>query len=141
MADTTCFFWIKFFTFWFVVSGLASLLTILFCPTDISISGGCIAINAIISGIICSPILFANQIYHGVINKQHSGKKVKKELDKTWLEQNYETIEQQYMNHYVAIYHKEIIDCDKDINVLRERIKGRQLNPYAVFIEFIGPKE
>lgn len=140
MADTTCFFWIKFFGFWLAMSGLSSLFILGFCGGFSYTAGGCITISTILAGIICLPILFANQIYFGVINKQHSGKSVKKELDTNWLKENYDDVQSQYMNHYVAIYHKEIIDSDTDLNTLKERLKGLQINPLAISIEFVGPK-
>ncbi|MFX0021218.1 MAG: hypothetical protein ACFE9S_02760 [Candidatus Hermodarchaeota archaeon] len=140
MAYTTCTFWIKFFAFWFVLSGVGSLMTVLICPTGF-LGTGCAFVSFFIAGVICSPILFANQIYFAITKKQKSSKYASHEMNKTWLNQNYDYIENQYVNHFVAIHDLQIIDSDKDLNILKERIKHKQLNPNKVYIQFIKSKE
>ncbi|MFX1391090.1 MAG: hypothetical protein ACFE9Z_13580 [Promethearchaeota archaeon] len=140
MAYTTCTFWIKFFTFWFVLSGVGYLMTVLLCPTGF-LGGVCVFISFFIAGVICSPILFANQIYFAITKKQKSSQSANHEMNKTWLNQNYNYIENQYVNQFVAIYNHQIIDSDKDLNLLKERIMLKQINPNKVYIQFIKSKE
>ena len=140
MAYTTCTFWIKVFMFWFVLAGIGSLMTILICPGGF-MSDGCPFISYVIAGFICSPILFANQIYHNIKEKQTAGKQASYEMNKTWLKKNYSVIRKQYINQFIAIFDLQIIDSDKNLNLLKERIKFKSLNPKSVYFQFISTKE
>ncbi len=61
MASTTCLFWIKFFTWIFVSGGIALGLNFI---------GLNIVISSILSGILGSPILFADYIMRYAIEKK-----------------------------------------------------------------------
>jgi hypothetical protein len=140
MAYTTCTFWIKFFLFWGITAGIGTLLMTIMCPPGV-LGTPCGTIIFILTGLIHSPILFANQIYNKLIKKQFFGKKVDQITNKAWLEENFDFIGKQYVNQFVAIRDLQIIDSDENLNLLKERIKQRRINLNKVYIQFIKSKE
>lgn len=133
MASTTCFFWVKFFAFW-GATGLIAALFNLFWPYTIFT-------NTILAGIICSPILFCNQIYKAVKKSQATSVNVTKTSDKQWLHDNIAGFTLVYQNQFVAVHNQEIIDSDTNLAMLRARIQQQGLNLKNVYIEFIKSKE
>ena len=133
MAYTTCTFWIKFFIFLALVSLVAGLFGII-CPS-------CIPSNTIIAGFICSPILFANQIYKLTKKVKSVSRSVSQVNNKKWLHENYDILTNVYENMFVAVYNEEIIDGDTNLAPLRTRIQELIMNQKNVYIEFINPKK
>jgi hypothetical protein len=133
MASTTCFFWVKFFAFWGATSLIASLFNFLWPYMIVT--------NTILAGVICSPILFCNQIYKAVIKKQATSINVSQVGDKQWLHENYSVYTVAYQNQFVAVYNREIIDKDPNLAMLRARVQEKGYNLRNVYIEFINPKE
>ena len=125
MAYTTCTFWIKFFTF-FVVAGFVAML---------------LNTNMVIAWIICSPILFANQIYRLIKKERSEFKSVSQVNNKKWLHENYDVLTNEYENTFVAVYNKEIIDSDTNLTKLKTRIQEQIKSLTKVYIEFISPKK
>lgn len=137
MAYTTCTFWIKFFIFWFAISGLMTLLT-QFCPSGYGgIQVQCLTINMFISVIICSPILFANQIYFAVCKGQKKTNQNVSLDNKSWIRENLEQIRSDYENKFIAVQNNEIIDYDSDLATLKERVQYFK----STYIQFINPRE
>lgn len=42
--------------------------------------------------------------------------------DSRWLEQHYDQLAAQYINQYVAVYQEKVIDHDRDLQALRNRL-------------------
>lgn len=133
MASTTCFFWVKFFAF-VGATGLIQALFNLFWPYGVFT-------NTILAGIICSPILFCNQIYRAVIKSQATSVNVSKISNKQWLHDNIAGFMLVYQNQFVAVHNQEIIDSDTNLAMLRARVQQQGLNLKKVYIEFIKSKE
>jgi hypothetical protein len=133
LAYTTCFFWVKFFAFWLAISAISSLLN-LFWPQ-------LFAFNIFFAGIICSPILFANQIYYGVRKTKGASVNVSQISNKQWLHENIAKVTPPYQNQFVAVFNGEIIDSHMNLAMLRARIQEQGSKLRNVYIEFIKPKE
>ncbi|MHA1414323.1 MAG: DUF5678 domain-containing protein, partial [Promethearchaeota archaeon] len=44
-----------------------------------------------------------------------------------WYEKNIDSFREKYMNKYIAIYNKKIVDFDKDLIILKNKVKERNL--------------
>ena len=62
-------------------------------------------------------------------------KRFKRDLE--WFKANYEQIKSQYKGQYVAIKDQEIIDSDKDVMVLFQRLKGKH-DTSSLVVEYIN---
>jgi len=133
LAYTTCTFWIKFLTFLGVVGLVSSLFNVV-CPS-------CISTNTILAGVICSPILFANQIYSLIKKEKSSSKSFSQVSNKKWLHENYDAFTNVYENMFIAVYNREIIDSDTNLAILKTRIQEQIKSLKSVYIEFINPKK
>jgi len=133
LAYTTCTFWIKFFTFFGVAGFVANIFTAI-CPS-------CVSTNMLLAGIICSPILFANQIYRIIKREKSTYKSVSQVNNKKWLHENIDIFTNMYENMFVAVYNEEIIDNDANLATLRTRVQERIKSLKNVYIEFINPKK
>ena len=132
MAYTTCFFWVKFFGFWLAAGAISSLLNFFFPYSIFS--------NVFFAGLICSPILFSNQIYYKVKKTQRTSVNVSQVNNKQWLHENIEDVTLEYENQFVAVYNGEIIDSHMNLAMLRSRLREKGVNLRNVYIEFIKPK-
>lgn len=54
-----------------------------------------------------------------------------------WFKANYEQIKSQYKGQHVAIKDQEIIDSDKDVMVLFQRLKGKY-DTSSLVVEYIN---
>ena len=95
----------------------------------------------LLAGIICSPILFANQIYRIIKREKSTYKSVSQVNNKKWLHENIDIFTNMYENMFVAVYNEEIIDNDTNLATLRTRVQERIKSLKNVYIEFINPKK
>jgi len=58
-----------------------------------------------------------------------------------WFDRNKEKIKKIYINKYIAIFKKEVIDSDDELEGLKEKLVNRRLELDKILIEFINPKE
>lgn len=92
-------------------------------------------------GIICSPILFINQLYKVIKKEKILTKSASYNLQKQWLKDNIDFIRNQYKNNYIAILDNEIIEYDSELNNLKEKLAIRNLSAKKVYIQYINPKK
>lgn len=62
------------------------------------------------------------------------------EEDNKWLQSNYEKIQEEFENEYVAIKDKNIVDRDKNFNALLRKLKKKDIDPAFILVEFIPKK-
>jgi hypothetical protein len=55
-----------------------------------------------------------------------------------WFYSNYEYFKWHYLGQHVAIKDKEVIDCDKSLDVLLERLQIRDYRD-SIAVEFVYP--
>jgi len=136
LAYTTCTFWIKFFAYLAITSSIAAILV------DIYQLGNPIGLRVyLIVGIICSPILFINQIYKVIKKEKIIVKSASYKSQKYWLKENIDFIRKQYKNYFIAILDNQIIEYDSDLNKLKEKLTLRNLSIKKVYIQYINPKK
>ncbi len=62
--------------------------------------------------------------------------------DTVWLVNKYDELREQYPNEYVAAYKKRVIDHDKDMLALLERLKSKYNDNISRFaIEFVSAED
>ena len=68
------------------------------------------------------------------INEEELTKKALNLIDNLmWFETNKSNYREKYPNKYIAIYKKNIVDSDKDLVLLKERLKERFYLNYILF--------
>jgi hypothetical protein len=63
------------------------------------------------------------------------------EADSIWLDQHYDQLKEQYLDQYVAVYGKTVVDHGKNLDTLMKRLRkkyGKEAGD--IVVEFI-PKE
>ena len=60
--------------------------------------------------------------------------------DNGWLNSNYEEIQKEHPNEYVAIFNQKIIGDAKNIQTLVEELKSKKIDLSFVLIEFVPEK-
>jgi hypothetical protein len=58
-----------------------------------------------------------------------------------WYQENKKTLREKYSDKYVAIFNKDVIASDEDIDNLRAGLKEKGIDLDLVLIEFIYPKD
>ena len=68
--------------------------------------------------------------------------KAKKMIDNLqWLDKNKNKLRKSFANKYIAIYNREVLDSDDQLDDLKERLKKGRIGLDNVLIEFINPEE
>lgn len=55
--------------------------------------------------------------------------------DKIWVENNKESLLKEYINHYIAVLHREVVVAEKTKKALIEGLLKRKISPYLAYIE------
>lgn len=102
-------------------------------------SSVCLILNGIVAFILSFLAIFTDLI---IRNYRKGTSKIKGNVqlhNKAWLSENYDDIIKEHENQFVAIYKREIIDSDKELLKLKQRLQNQNLK--NIYVEFINPKE
>ncbi len=123
------------FCFFIICFGILNFIFGMMC----NFSSTCLTFTAIIAFILSFLALFTDLI---VRNYKKGAGKIKGNIqkqNKMWLHENYDDIIKKYENHFVAVFEREIVDTDKELFKLKQRMQNKNLK--NVYIEFVNPKE
>lgn len=57
-----------------------------------------------------------------------------------WINTNINKLKQEFPDTYIAVYNKKVVQTDKDLSDLKEKIKKMNLDPEKIVIEFVKEK-
>jgi hypothetical protein len=64
------------------------------------------------------------------------------QADSIWFDQQYEELKRKYKDEWVAVFHKQVIDHDKKLNALLQRLRKSYFQDVGdMVIEFVSPEE
>jgi hypothetical protein len=63
------------------------------------------------------------------------------EEDDRWLHENVDRLRAKFVNKFVAIKNKQVIDYSSEIEELVKKLEGKKENPSQLVIEFINTKD
>lgn len=61
--------------------------------------------------------------------------------DNRWLAENYHQLRKKYLNKFIAVKDKKVIDYDTDFNKLIERLEKKGEDLGRIVIEFMPPED
>ncbi|MEE9378982.1 MAG: DUF5678 domain-containing protein [Candidatus Lokiarchaeia archaeon] len=77
----------------------------------------------------------------GIDEKELTKTTIELMKNKQWLYENYQKLRNEYAHQYVAISDEKIIESDRDLNKLKQKLIAKEKNPEKILIELINPKE
>lgn len=92
-------------------------------------------------GLIFSPILYLDNLILYVRKKHRHTPRKTRASNKAWLAQNINWIRENFENQFVALYNSDIIDNDENLQILKDRIRLRELKLKKVYFHFVKSKE
>ncbi len=63
------------------------------------------------------------------------------EKDSKWLADNYGKVKEKYVNKFIAVKNKQVIDNDDDFHKLIKRLRDKGEDLRRVVIEFVPPED
>ena len=68
-----------------------------------------------------------------VMEMLHSGQR-----DVEWFNSNFSRFKREFNNSFIAFHNEQIIDSDKDLEILMKKLENKKVDTSSVFIEFVS---